>query len=130
MRIVSRGFAGRVPGGGRSRGRAILERLERQADQELAPQAASGAARLHGAAVERHQAAHQGQAQAQASFRPLARALHLGERLEDPRQHVGRDPHPGVADADHPGLPLAPHDEADRAAAASPLARGQSWYCS
>ena len=78
---------GRVRAGGREGGRTGGG----QVHDEFAAQAPARAVRLHPAAVQLHQAAHQTQADAQAALRPLQRTVFLREQVEDVRQHFGVD---------------------------------------
>ena len=64
---------------------------ERQAHDELAAVAEARAVGLHAAAVQLDQAAHQAQADPQAALRTILLARHLGEQVEDPREHGRRD---------------------------------------
>ena len=44
--------------------------------------------------VQLRDAAHEGQPEAEAARAAIGAALALGEQVEDPRQHLGRDPTP------------------------------------
>ena len=68
-----------------------------------APLAGSLAAAPHLAAVQLDQPLHQRQPEPQPAAAAVERPVGLGERLEEPRQHLRRDARAGVAHA-HDGL--------------------------
>ena len=57
--------------------------------------------------MQLHQALHQRQADAQATFAAVQTALALGERVEHARQQLGRDADAVVLDADQRVIALA-----------------------
>ncbi len=83
-----------------ARGRRGGRRGERgQAHRERAAVSRARARRVHAAAVQLGDASDQGEAEPQAARAAVGPALALGEEIEDARQHLGRDPDAGVADA-------------------------------
>jgi hypothetical protein len=78
---------------------------QRQAHGERASPADAGAVRLHAAAVQLQQPAHQGQADAQAAAGVALVRAHLGEQVEHLRQFVRRYADAAVGHGHH-RLPL------------------------
>src|SRR6185369_11986379 len=91
--------------------RRLFPQAQREADDELAALARPVALRLDPAAVQLDEAAHQRQAEPEAALRTDARALHLGEGLEDLRQHLRGDADAGVAHPDRPLVALGAHGQ-------------------
>src|SRR3954451_679886 len=79
----------------------VSRRRQRQSHLQLAAVTRSVAARLHPAAVQLHQTAHQGKADTEARSRAVERLLALSEEVEDARQQIRPNADAFVADADH-----------------------------
>src|SRR6185503_19272183 len=136
-----RGRDGRGSGGGRGGDReasgreAPGERVDRlggrydsrflrgQADLDLAALALTLAGCGHGPAVCLHEPPHETQPYAEPSVEARGRTIALGEHLEDPLHHLGRDSDPVVPDADYERPVLRSRIEADPAAVRRELGR-------
>ena len=71
-------------------------RVRGRLDGEGRALALAGALRVHGAAVQLDEVAHDGEAEAEAAVRARAGAVRLAEALEDVGQELGRDALAGV----------------------------------
>ena len=94
----------------------LATRQQRQADHEFAALVRPLAEGRHPPAMQRHQAFHQRQADAQAALRAVRRALGLREQVEDIGQHLRLDALPVVAYRDHGFAAFAGHAQGDLAA--------------
>jgi hypothetical protein len=82
-------------------------RCGRQPHGEFAARAGAGAVGGNRAAMQAHQLVHQREPHAETALVTLRRFSSLRKHLEDPRQHLGLDPHAGVVHANHREFPLA-----------------------
>src|SRR5690606_18591986 len=76
---------------------------EREKDHELAPLAVPLAPRLDGPAVEMDEIPHQGEPDPKTAASAAVPSVDLGEHVEDPLQHLGRDSDPVVLHRDADG---------------------------
>ena len=85
----------------------------RQPDHELTPLARARAVGLDGAAVQLDQAADHRQADAQTALGAVQGGVGLGEQVEHPRQHVGRDARARIPDPDRRRVAFPPGRQGD-----------------
>ncbi len=114
MAVVTR--YGRVRLHGRLIGLHLGKVEDRQADDELATPAQALAQGLDASSMHLHQAANQGQTQPQASLRVVERVIDLREKVEDSRQHLGRNADAVIADPENDVGPFARGRQADLSA--------------